>query len=264
MPTRLVPSSSSASATNTRSPDSAIPERAISASATARVAVSFFMSHAPRPHTYPASSSTPANGGCVQSPASAGTTSVWPSSISEGPEPLPGQSRHQIRPLGPASAEVARCCARRRKGSSDIMCLGKGLGGGVPISACIGTEAVMRAWRRESEVVHTSTFAGAPVACAAAIATLDVLSRERLVERSRERGARFLAALASELATVPGVAAVRGANKKIKDVLENRDLRSLLFFCTGGSLTRVQQRIRFSCPLTVAHEPEEVNQPTVA
>jgi 4-aminobutyrate aminotransferase/(S)-3-amino-2-methylpropionate transaminase len=94
---------------------------------------------------------------------------------------------------------------------ADIVCLGKGLGGGVPISACIGSDAVMRAWRREPEVVHTSTFAGAPVACAAALATLDTLSRERLVARSNDVGARFRTALAAALDSTPGVAAVRGA-----------------------------------------------------
>ena len=70
----------------------------------------------------------------------------------------------------------------------DVVCLGKGLGGGLPISACIGSGSVMSAWRREPEVVHTSTFAGAPLAAATAIATLDVLSRERLARS--ERGSR--------------------------------------------------------------------------
>ena len=98
---------------------------------------------------------------------------------------------------------------------ADVVCLGKGLGGGWPISVCIGSDAVMRAWRREPEVVHTSTFAGAPVACAAAIATLDTLSRERLVTRSAELGGRTVDALAAELSTVPGVAAVRGAGLMI-------------------------------------------------
>ncbi len=93
----------------------------------------------------------------------------------------------------------------------DMVCLGKGLGGGLPISACIGSDEVMQAWRREPEVVHTSTFAGAPVACCAALATLDVISRDKLVERSARVGAEWLAALRSALEGLPGVDGVRGA-----------------------------------------------------
>jgi 4-aminobutyrate aminotransferase/(S)-3-amino-2-methylpropionate transaminase len=81
----------------------------------------------------------------------------------------------------------------------DVLCLGKGLGGGLPISACIGKDSVMRAWRRDPEVVQTSTFAGAPLACATAIATLDTLSRDRLCARSVEVGGRFRAALTKAL-----------------------------------------------------------------
>jgi 4-aminobutyrate aminotransferase/(S)-3-amino-2-methylpropionate transaminase len=69
----------------------------------------------------------------------------------------------------------------------------------------------MAAWRREPEVVHTSTFAGAPLACAAAIATLDALSRDRLVERSAEVGAKWMAELASLRGEAAGVVDVRGA-----------------------------------------------------
>lgn len=82
----------------------------------------------------------------------------------------------------------------------ELICLGKGLGGGLPISAVIGERAVMSAWRREAEVVHTATFSGAPLACVTALATLDVLSRERLVQRSAELGAHFRDALAARLA----------------------------------------------------------------
>jgi 4-aminobutyrate aminotransferase / (S)-3-amino-2-methylpropionate transaminase / 5-aminovalerate transaminase len=67
----------------------------------------------------------------------------------------------------------------------DVICLGKGLGGGLPISACIGAREVMDHWRQEAEVVHTSTFSGAPLACAAALATLDVLGRKGVVDRAR-------------------------------------------------------------------------------
>jgi 4-aminobutyrate aminotransferase / (S)-3-amino-2-methylpropionate transaminase / 5-aminovalerate transaminase len=92
----------------------------------------------------------------------------------------------------------------------DLICLGKGLGGGLPISACIGSEEVMATWRRDREVVHTSTFAGAPLACATAIATLDVLRRDRLDERARQVGARWRDALSRGLVDVPRAVRVRG------------------------------------------------------
>jgi 4-aminobutyrate aminotransferase / (S)-3-amino-2-methylpropionate transaminase / 5-aminovalerate transaminase len=92
----------------------------------------------------------------------------------------------------------------------DLICLGKGLGGGLPISALIGSDAVMQSWRREAEVVHTATFAGAPLAASAAIATLDVLSREKLPQRAADLGARYAAELRSALAGSPHVRDVRG------------------------------------------------------
>ncbi|MES1187807.1 MAG: aminotransferase class III-fold pyridoxal phosphate-dependent enzyme [Myxococcales bacterium] len=92
----------------------------------------------------------------------------------------------------------------------DLLCLGKGLGGGLPLSAVIGSAAVMQSWRREAEVVHTATFAGAPLAASAAIATLDVLSKEALPERAANLGARYADALRSALADSAQVRQVRG------------------------------------------------------
>ncbi|MFZ5475598.1 MAG: aminotransferase class III-fold pyridoxal phosphate-dependent enzyme, partial [Myxococcota bacterium] len=58
----------------------------------------------------------------------------------------------------------------------DVLCLGKALGGGFPISACLGTAAVMDAWgASKGEAIHTQTFLGHPVGCAAALAVLDVV-----------------------------------------------------------------------------------------
>lgn len=84
----------------------------------------------------------------------------------------------------------------------DLVCLAKGLGGGLPLSACLGKASVMRAWSQAEEVVHTSTFAGAPLACAASLACLDVLRRQRLLDRSRELGGWFLEALRTELSAL--------------------------------------------------------------
>ncbi len=70
----------------------------------------------------------------------------------------------------------------------DIVTFGKGLGGGLPVSAAMARAEVMAAWSQEREVVHTSTFAGAPLACATAIATLRALEELELIDRSREIG----------------------------------------------------------------------------
>lgn len=94
----------------------------------------------------------------------------------------------------------------------DVICLGKGLGGGVPISACIAPDAIMSSWARDDEVIHTSTHAGNPLACAAAIATLDTLRFRKLPQRAGDVGARFAQALQSVLSKHDcAEGAVRGA-----------------------------------------------------
>jgi 4-aminobutyrate aminotransferase/(S)-3-amino-2-methylpropionate transaminase len=94
----------------------------------------------------------------------------------------------------------------------DLVCLGKGLGGGLPISACIGPDEIMQAWRREpsQEVVHTATFHGAPLPCATALATLETLRAEQLHERAAWIGDVAQRAIAEAFLHMPGAFAVRG------------------------------------------------------
>jgi 4-aminobutyrate aminotransferase/(S)-3-amino-2-methylpropionate transaminase len=93
----------------------------------------------------------------------------------------------------------------------DLLCLGKGLGGGLPLSVCLGPPEVMAAWPLSGgEAIHTSTFLGHPLACAAGLALLDELERGGLAERSRQMGVELLNGLREGLADVPGVAEVRG------------------------------------------------------
>ena len=91
-----------------------------------------------------------------------------------------------------------------------LVCLGKGLGGGLPISACLGAFEVMQAWSQPQEVVDTSTFAGAPLVCATALGLLDVLTRQELPERARELGARWRSELDAAVGQSSLVTAVRG------------------------------------------------------
>lgn len=97
----------------------------------------------------------------------------------------------------------------------DIVCLGKGLGASFPISACIATGRVMNAWARGGEVLHTSTHAGAPLGCAAALATLDAVQSLDLCARAERLGQAMMQALRSALANHPSVLEVRGAGLMI-------------------------------------------------
>ncbi|HYW54130.1 MAG TPA: aspartate aminotransferase family protein [Dongiaceae bacterium] len=92
----------------------------------------------------------------------------------------------------------------------DLLCVGKALAGGVPVSAAIGTARVMDAWPVSAgEAIHTSTFLGNPLACAAALANIEELERLRVVERVRTREAALGARLRA-LASSPSVRDVRG------------------------------------------------------
>ena len=72
----------------------------------------------------------------------------------------------------------------------DILCIGKAMGGGLPVSACVAPAAVMAAWGvSRGEALHTSTFLGHPLACAAALAAIKVLQDERLPQRAVTMGA---------------------------------------------------------------------------
>ncbi len=71
----------------------------------------------------------------------------------------------------------------------DVLCVGKALGGGLPISACLAPASVMAAWGEPGrEALHTGTFFGNPLGCAAALATLRTIQSERLVERAAAEG----------------------------------------------------------------------------
>ena len=114
---------------------------------------------------------------------------------------------------------------------ADIVCFGKGLGGGVPISACVADEAIMMAWAtaETGEVLHTSTHAGSPIACAAAIATLDAVRSRALPAGAVEVGARAREAFSRALEGCAGVVEVRGAGLMIGIELDagERALRAM-------------------------------------
>lgn len=93
----------------------------------------------------------------------------------------------------------------------DLLCVGKGMSAGMPISACIGRHEVMEAWPPSGgEAIHTSTFLGHPLSCAAAGAALDLLEEEELAQRARRLGRRWRRALSRLAGRHPAVGDVRG------------------------------------------------------
>ncbi|MCL4176251.1 MAG: aspartate aminotransferase family protein [Verrucomicrobia bacterium] len=107
----------------------------------------------------------------------------------------------------------------------DILCLGKALTGGFPLSACVGRAEVMDgAWPASTgEAIHTSTFLGHPVGCAMALAQINEIRSGRLWERSEKTGALLQAELKS-MALPGGLAGeVRGRGLMVGLELRQRN-----------------------------------------
>jgi acetylornithine/N-succinyldiaminopimelate aminotransferase len=91
----------------------------------------------------------------------------------------------------------------------DLLVLAKALGGGLPLGAFVGAPELMATLRHDPPLAHVTTFGGHPLSCAAGLAALEVLLRDRLVERAAALGAdlrRRLGALAGR----GGLSEVRG------------------------------------------------------
>jgi 4-aminobutyrate aminotransferase / (S)-3-amino-2-methylpropionate transaminase / 5-aminovalerate transaminase len=102
----------------------------------------------------------------------------------------------------------------------DLMTVAKSIAGGVPLSAVIGKADIM-----DAPVVGGlgGTFAGSPLACAAGLAVLDVLQKEKLAERAVELGARLTAKLKTLQAKYPCIGEVRSLGMMVAiELVKNR------------------------------------------
>lgn len=93
----------------------------------------------------------------------------------------------------------------------DVICAGKALAGGLPVGVCMAPPAVMDAWpESEGEAIHTSTFLGHPLTCAAGVAVLKVVEEEEIPRKARDVGELLKSGLREELAGHPTVKDIRG------------------------------------------------------
>jgi acetylornithine/N-succinyldiaminopimelate aminotransferase len=130
----------------------------------------------------------------------------------------------------------------------DVVTLAKALGGGLPIGACIAREEYAFAAGE-----HASTFGGGPIPCRAALAVLDVIEEEDLLQNCRARGRQLVEGL--QAAGVPGSPVVRGAGLLVGVAFQQpaagRIVRALMqrgFLATEAGPSVV----RLSPPLTIA------------
>ncbi len=149
----------------------------------------------------------------------------------------------------------------------DLMTLAKGIAGGFPLAAVVGKSEIMDAPLPGG---LGGTYAGSPIGCAAALAVIDVIRAEGLVERANEIGARFRARLCSLQAkhpdTIGDVRADRGAMIAI-ELVEDGDVEKPAADLTKAVVTAAYEKglallscgvngnvIRFLPALTISDE----------
>ncbi len=89
----------------------------------------------------------------------------------------------------------------------DILCLAKGIAGGIPLGATMASSEVFGALKSGE---HFSTFGGNPLACAAANTVLDIIQEEQLVANSKQMGEYFLRTLEEDVKSLRLVKEIRG------------------------------------------------------
>jgi 4-aminobutyrate aminotransferase/(S)-3-amino-2-methylpropionate transaminase len=111
----------------------------------------------------------------------------------------------------------------------DVLVVGKGLTGSVPLSAAIGTPEVMAAWPESTgEAIHTSTFLGNPIACAAALAQIAQIEELGLIQRARSIGKEIQSALPTRgLGALQGMPSNPPSSLQLCDILLNAGVIAL-------------------------------------
>ena len=126
----------------------------------------------------------------------------------------------------------------------DIMCLAKGIAGGIPMGAILAKPEIMDSMKLGE---HSSTFGGSPIACAAGTATLQALTDDKLVENAARTGAAFQKALLrlkdkhKIIREVRGLGMMIGVELRfeVRDVLLDGIRNGLLMLYSGRNIIRL-------------------------
>ncbi len=133
----------------------------------------------------------------------------------------------------------------------DVMTLAKGLGSGMPIGACLAAGKAAGLFKPGN---HGSTFGGNPLACVAAMTTLEVIEQEGLMARAHALGERMRGSLRRELSGVAGIVDIRGDGLMVGIELD-RPCGELVTQALGAGLlinVTVEKVIRLLPPLVLS------------
>jgi len=130
------------------------------------------------------------------------------------------------------------------KTTPDIMCLAKGIGGGIPMALTLAKPEIIDAMKIGE---HSSTFAGNPIACTAASAALDALVEDRLVENASKIGKYFKDGLMTLKESHKIIREVRGLGLMIaielrfdvRDILLDGITNGILMLYSGRNIIRL-------------------------
>ena len=133
----------------------------------------------------------------------------------------------------------------------DIMCLAKGIAGGVPMGVTLVRPDILAVMKKGE---HSSTFGGNPLACAAGTATLQALTQDGLIQNAKSMGEKFSNGLEELKSKHPIIREVRGKGLmigvelkfEVKDILMEGIKNGLLLLYSGRNI------LRFLPPLVIS------------
>jgi len=137
----------------------------------------------------------------------------------------------------------------------DILVLGKGMAGGMPVGAFVASQKMMRALQDHPKFGHITTFGGNPVIAAASLATLQELTEGSLIPKTLEKEALFRAHLRH-----PRIKEVRGKGLMLALMMEDAETANeLILKCSKEGLILFwllfePNAVRISPPLTISEE----------
>ena len=142
----------------------------------------------------------------------------------------------------------------------DVIVLAKALGGGLPLGAFVARDEIMDVLAHDPPLGHITTFGGHPLSCAAGLASLEVITQERLWERAESIGNEFRERIeglgAEEIAKVRGIGLLIGIEMRSAALAQRFVAESIARGVIINWTLNADTVVRLAPPLTIA--PDEI------